>query len=90
MFAVGAGTLAMPLAFVVAVIVVVLPENAALAPDAGNWNVTVAPLTGALAAVIHDVQKGEVALMVEGHQVVVTDKQLVARIANAFANAKIG
>jgi hypothetical protein len=49
-----------------------------------------ADASGAMAAVIHDVQKGEVALMVQGHQVLVTDKKLVAQLANAFANAKIG
>lgn len=42
---------------------------------------------GAMAAYIHDLTTGEVALMVEGRQVVVTDKQLVARLARAFARA---
>src|SRR5258708_5242669 len=42
---------------------------------------------GAMAAYIHDVKKGEVALMVEGREVIVTDKQLVARLARAFAQA---
>ncbi len=40
-----------------------------------------------MAAYIHDVNKGEVALMVEGREVIVTDKQLVARLARAFARA---
>ena len=43
---------------------------------------------GAMAAYIHDVTKGEVALMIEGREVVVTDKQLVARLARAFARAR--
>jgi hypothetical protein len=43
---------------------------------------------GAMAAYIHDVRKGEVALMVEGHEVIITDKQLVARLARAFAAAR--
>ncbi|HLY33818.1 MAG TPA: twin-arginine translocation signal domain-containing protein [Jatrophihabitantaceae bacterium] len=42
---------------------------------------------GAMAAYIHDVTKGEVALMVEGREVIVTDKQLVARLARAFSRA---
>ena len=42
---------------------------------------------GAMAAYIHDLTKGEVALMVEGREVIVTDKQLVARLARAFARA---
>jgi hypothetical protein len=42
---------------------------------------------GAMAAYIHDVRKGEVALMIEGREVVVTDKRLVARLAAAFARA---
>ena len=43
---------------------------------------------GAMAAYIHDVTKGEVALMIEGREVVVTDKQLVARLARAFAKVR--
>lgn len=43
---------------------------------------------GAMAAYIHDVRKGEVALMVEGHEVIITDKKLVARLARAFAAAR--
>jgi hypothetical protein len=43
--------------------------------------------SGAMAAYIHDVQKSEVAVLVEGRQVIVTDKQLVARLASAFARA---
>jgi hypothetical protein len=42
---------------------------------------------GSMAAYIHDVQHGEVALMVEGREVIVTDKKLVARLASAFAKA---
>lgn len=42
---------------------------------------------GAMAAYIHDLHKGEVALMVEGREVIVTDKKLVARLARAFASA---
>jgi hypothetical protein len=42
---------------------------------------------GAMAAYIHDVRKGEVALMIEGREVVVTDKRLVARLARAFERA---
>jgi hypothetical protein len=42
---------------------------------------------GAMAAYIHDLHKGQVALMVEGREVIVTDKALVARLARAFARA---
>jgi hypothetical protein len=42
---------------------------------------------GAMAAYIHDVRAGEVALMLENHEVVVRDKRLVARLARAFARA---
>ena len=45
---------------------------------------------GSMAAYIHDLQRGEVALMVEGHEVIVTDKQLVARLAHALASAGRG
>lgn len=43
---------------------------------------------GAMVAYIHDVTKGEVTLMISGHERIVTDKQLVARLARAFAKAK--
>jgi hypothetical protein len=43
---------------------------------------------GPMAAYIRDVRKGEVALMIEGREVVVADKRLVARLANAFARAR--
>jgi hypothetical protein len=62
-----------------------LPAQATAAPE----NVTLPDdAEGAMAAYIHDVTKGEVALMIEGHEIVVTDKQLVARLARAFSKAK--
>jgi hypothetical protein len=42
---------------------------------------------GSMAAYIHDLDTGEVALLVEGRQVIVTDKALVSRLAKAFAKA---
>ena len=42
---------------------------------------------GAMAAYIHDLRKGEVLVMVEGREVIVTDRKLVARLAHAFARA---
>lgn len=42
---------------------------------------------GPMAAYIRDVRAGELALMVEGREVVITDKRLVARLAAAFARA---
>ena len=42
---------------------------------------------GAMAAYIRDVRRGEVVVMVEGREVVVTDRRLVARLAQAFARA---
>jgi hypothetical protein len=42
---------------------------------------------GAMAAYIHDVHKGEVLVMVEDREVIVTDRRLVARLAGAFARA---
>jgi hypothetical protein len=41
----------------------------------------------AMAAYIHDLENGELALLVEGRQVIVTDKVLVSRLAHAFAKA---
>jgi hypothetical protein len=74
----GAGTAA-------GVAVIVAPGAAAALP---SEDVTVPPdAEGAMAAYIHDLTRGEVALMVEGREVIVTDKQLVARLARAFARA---
>ena len=42
---------------------------------------------GPMAAYVHDVRKGEVALMIEGREVIVTDKRLVARLARAYDRA---
>lgn len=67
------------------VAVIVAPGTAAAAP---HEDLTVPPgAQGAMAAYIHDLAKGEVALMVEGREVVVTDRALVARLARAFARA---
>jgi len=63
---------------------------AAVVPSAGasTEDATLpAGAEGAMAAYIHDLHKGEVALMVEGREVIVTDKKLVARLARAFASA---
>jgi hypothetical protein len=65
---------------------------AVAAPSAGastpREDLTLPPgAEGSMAAYVHDVQKGEVALMIEGHEVIVTDQQLVARLTRAFARA---
>jgi hypothetical protein len=64
-----------------------VPGSASAATPAGEYVAVPAGAEGAMAAYIHDVNKGEVALMVEGREVIVTDKQLVARLARAFARA---
>lgn len=40
--------------------------------------------SGSLMAYIHDVKKGELAVMVEGREVTVTDHELVARLAHVL------
>jgi hypothetical protein len=55
-------------------------DDATLPPDA----------QGPMVAYIHDVRKGEVALMIEGREVIVADKKLVARLARAFERATRG
>jgi L-asparaginase/Glu-tRNA(Gln) amidotransferase subunit D len=57
------------------------------ADAAGDDAVLPAGAQGAMAAYVHDVRAGEVALMVDGREVVVRDKSLVARLARAFARA---
>ncbi|HZC70546.1 MAG TPA: hypothetical protein VE442_07630 [Jatrophihabitans sp.] len=49
-----------------------------------------ADANGPMAAYIHDVRKGEVAIMIEGREVVIKDRRLVARLATAFARAGRG
>jgi len=46
-----------------------------------------AGIEGDMAAYIYDLQTGQIALMVEDHEVIVTDEPLVARLAQAFARA---
>jgi hypothetical protein len=60
---------------------------ATVGPAAGAAAEEVLPqdASGPMAAYIHDLQAGEVAIMIEGHEVVIKDKRLVARLANAFA-----
>lgn len=73
----GAGTAA-------GVAAVALPGTAAAATEDARLP---ADADGAMVAYIHDVKRGEVSLMVEGREVIVTDKPLVARLARAFARA---
>lgn len=74
--AAGAGTVA-------GVAAVAVPQVAAASPEETE---TLPPdAAGAMAAYIHDVRKGEVLVMVEGREVVFTDRKLVARLARAFA-----
>lgn len=62
---------------------VALPGGAA-----GAEELTLPPdAEGAMVAYIHDLTKNEVALMIDGREQIVTDKQLVARLARAFAQA---
>lgn len=42
--------------------------------------------TGSMVAYIHDVSRGEVAVMIEGRAITVTDHHLVARLARAIAS----
>jgi hypothetical protein len=42
---------------------------------------------GPMVAYVRDVRKGELALMIEGREVIVRDKNLVTRLAAAFARA---
>ena len=62
---------------------------AVVAPAAADAEDATLPAnaSGPMAAYIHDVRKGELALMIEGHEVIVTDKRLVARLARAFQRA---
>jgi hypothetical protein len=61
-----------------------LPTGAAAAEDASLPR----DADGVLVAYVKDVKTGELALMVDGDERTVVDKQLVARLARAFAAAK--
>jgi hypothetical protein len=73
----GAGT-------AVGVAAVALPAGANAAEDVSLPS----DADGAMLAYIRDVKKGELALMIDGHERIVTDKKLVARLAQAFAKAR--
>ena len=49
-----------------------------------------ADVSGSMSAYIHDLHAGEVALQIEGAEVIVTDKKLAARMAQAFSRARRG
>jgi hypothetical protein len=63
---------------------------AAAAPAEAADEPLPADAAGPMAAYIRDVRRGELALMVEGREVVITDKRLVTRLAAAFARAGRG
>jgi hypothetical protein len=65
---------------------VALPTGAAAAEDLSLPR----DADGALVAYVRDVKKGELALMIDGDERIVTDKQLVARLARAYAKAARG
>ena len=70
---------------------------ASLTPSAVSMAATVTPAThranptaalpkaatGSMVAYVHDVAKGEIAVMVEGREVIVTDHELIAKLATA-------
>ncbi|HKC27085.1 MAG TPA: hypothetical protein VKB75_03645 [Jatrophihabitans sp.] len=58
------------------------------AAEAADETALPADSRGAMAAYIHDVRTGEVALMIEGREVLIKDKRLVARLARAFDHAR--
>ena len=59
---------------------------AAAAPSAAHAAHVALPAAakGSMVAYIPDVSTGEISVMVEGHEVTVTDHQLVAKIAHAM------
>lgn len=65
---------------------VAIPSSAGAAVPSED---TTLPAGGAKSMVVHvdDVASGKATLMIDGAEVVVTDKVLVARIARAFARA---
>lgn len=70
----------------VAGVTVIAPPRAGAAGPAEDV-ILPAGSEGDMAAYIYDLQKGQIALMVQDQQVIVTDKPLVARLAQAFTRA---
>jgi hypothetical protein len=56
----------------------------AATPTAADQVALPAAAKGSMVAYIHDVSTGEISVMVEGHEVMVTDHQLVAKIAHVM------
>jgi hypothetical protein len=67
----------------VGVTAVALPAGASAAEDVSLPG----DAEGVLVAYVRDVKAGELALMIDGDERIVTDKQLVARLARAYAKA---
>lgn len=61
--------------------------SSALAPDAGAAPALPRAAKGSMVVYIHDVHSGELAVMVDGHEVTVKDPALVARIAHVLHSA---
>lgn len=57
--------------------------NGAAAPAADPASEGVGDAKGSLIAYVHDLSSGEVTVMIDGHEVTVTDRALVARLAKA-------
>ncbi len=60
--------------------------NGAAAPADAPASNDLGDAQGSLIAYVHDVSTGEVTVMVDGHEVTVTDRALVARLAKASAS----
>lgn len=75
--------------------VALIPAATAVAASAAGTAATPAvslpaAAKGSMVAYIRDVSTGEVSVMVEGHEVTVTDHQLVAKLAHALhSNSKV-
>ncbi len=59
----------------------------ASAEQAGTATALPAAATGSMVAYIHDVATGEIAVMVEGREITITDHELVAKLAHALHSA---
>lgn len=68
----------------------VIPSVVSHTSSSGETHDVALPATaaGSLVAYVTDVHSGTVSLMVEGHEVSVTDHQLVARLAHAMHTAR--
>lgn len=84
---VGVGAAAAGAAAIAPSAIAATPSNGVTPRSTVSTEQLPADAAGSLVAYVHDVRNGQLAVMVDGREVVVTDKALVAKLAKAVSAA---